>query len=122
MNALVACDEVIVPIANAQSIKGAKKLTKIFAANNIKPIGHYLISMYDNRQSLDKSIKQQLTAKNSSVLYHTIIRMNAALAKATASKFDIFSYDSKSYGAEDYMNLAIEITGVNSLEDEDMPF
>ena len=122
INALVACDEVIVPIANAQAIKGAKKLTKIFVANNIRPIGHYLLSMFDARQSLDKSIKSQLTAKSSSVLYHTIIRMNAALAKATASKCDIFEYEPKSYGAEDYMNLAEEIIGVSKEEDDEMPF
>lgn len=122
INALVACDEVIVPIANAQAIKGAKKLTKIFTVNRIRPVGHYLLSMFDHRQSLDKSIKQQLTAKSSSVLYHTIIRTNAALAKATASKCDIFQYEPKSYGAEDYMNLAIEITGVSPESDDDMPF
>lgn len=122
INALVACDEVIVPIANAQAIKGAKKLTKIFAANGIKPVGHYLLSMYDNRQSLDKTIKSQLTAKSSSVLYHTIIRMNQALAKATASKCDVFEYEPKSYGAEDYMNLAEEIIGIPREEDDEMPF
>ena len=122
INALVACDEVIVPIANAQAIKGAKKLTKIFAANNIKPVGHYLLSMFDSRQSLDKTIKSQLTAKSSSVLYHTIIRMNQALAKATASKCDVFTYEPKSYGAEDYMNLAEEIIGVSKDDDDEMPF
>ena len=122
INALVACDEVIVPIANAQAIKGAKKLTKIFVANNIKPVGHYLLSMFDNRQSLDKTIKSQLTAKSSSVLYHTIIRMNQALAKATASRCDVFTYEPKSYGAEDYMNLAEEIIGIPKEEDDDMPF
>lgn len=122
INALVACDEVIVPIANAQAIKGAKKLTKIFAANNIKPVGHYLLSMFDNRQSLDKTIKSQLTAKSSSVLYHTIIRMNQALAKATASRCDVFTYEPKSYGAEDYMNLAKEIIGIPREEDDEMPF
>ena len=110
------------PIANAQASKGAKKLTKIFVANNIRPIGHYLLSMFDARQSLDKSIKSQLTAKSSSVLYHTIIRMNAALAKSTASKCDIFEYEPKSYGAEDYMNLAEEIIGVSKEDDDEMPF
>lgn len=122
INALVACDEVIVPIANAQAIKGAKKLTKIFAANNIKPVGHYLLSMFDSRQSLDKTIKSQLTAKSSSVLYHTIIRMNQALAKATASRCDVFTYEPKSYGAEDYMNLAKEIIGIPTDDDDEMPF
>lgn len=120
VNALVACDEVIVPIADKDSILGARKLTKIFKANKISPKGHYLLTKFDSRTSVNKEIKSLLISKSASSLYHTYIRQTEALNRAACQSKDIFNYDIKSNGADDYMNLAKEICG--SIADEDMPF
>jgi chromosome partitioning protein len=42
-------------------------------------------------------------------VFKTVIRDNIALAEAPAQGVDIFSYDNKSHGAEDYKNLCNEI-------------
>lgn len=120
VNAIVASDEMIVPIADKNSILGAKKLTKILAANRVRPTGHYLLTKYDGRLSIAKDIKDTLTSKSSKSLYHTIIRQTEALNQAACSCVSIFDFDKKSNGAEDYMSLAKEIIGSDT--DEDMPF
>ena len=120
VNAIVACDEMIVPISDKNSILGAKKLTKILSANKVQPIGHYLLTKFDGRLSVARDIRDTLTAKSSKTLYHTIIRQNEALNQAACASMTIFDYDKKSNGAEDYMSLAKEIIG--SSKDEEMPF
>lgn len=120
VNAIVASDEMIVPIADKNSILGAKKLTKILAAYKVKPVGHYLLTKYDGRLSVAKDIKETLTSKSAKSLYHTIIRQTEALNQAACASMSIFDYDKRSNGAEDYMSLAKEIIGDS--EEDDMPF
>lgn len=119
VNAIVASDEMIVPIADKNSILGAKKLTKILSANQVQPIGHYLLTKYDGRLSIARDIKAKLSTESGKALYHTIIRQTEALNQAACASISIFDYDKKSNGAEDYMALAKEIIGE---KDRDMPF
>lgn len=119
VNAIVASDEMIVPIADKNSILGAKKLTKILSANQVQPIGHYLLTKYDGRLSIARDIKAKLSTESGKALYHTIIRQTEALNQAACASISIFDYDKKSNGAEDYLALAKEIIGE---KDRDMPF
>lgn len=119
VNAIVASDEMIVPIADKNSILGAKKLTKILSANHVQPIGHYLLTKYDGRLSIARDIKAKLSTESGKALYHTIIRQTEALNQAACASISIFDYDKKSNGAEDYLALAKEIIGE---KDRDMPF
>ena len=119
VNAIVAIDEMIVPIADKNSILGAKKLTKILSANQVQPIGHYLLTKYDGRLSIARDIKAKLSTDSGKALYHTIIRQTEALNQAACASISIFDYDKKSNGAEDYLALAKEIIGE---KDRDMPF
>ena len=120
VNAIVASDEMIVPIADKNSILGAKKLTKILSANNVQPVGHYLLTKYDGRLSIAREIKNKLASESGKALYHTIIRQTEALNQAACSCLSIFDFDKRSNGAEDYMALAKEIIGGN--KDKEMPF
>jgi chromosome partitioning protein len=43
------------------------------------------------------------------LVFHTVIRKNTAIGEAVLQQQDIFSYQPKSAGAEDYTNLAKEI-------------
>ena len=119
VNAIVASDEMIVPIADKNSILGAKKLTKILSANQVQPVGHYLLTKYDGRLSVARDIKAKLASESGKALYHTIIRQTEALNQASCFSTNIFEYDKRSNGAEDYMALAKEIIGE---KDSEMPF
>lgn len=120
VNAIVASDEMIVPISDKNSIFGAKKLTKILSANNVHPAGHYLLTRYDSRLSLAREIKNELASKSGKALYHTIIRQTEALNQASCASVTIFDWDKRSNGAKDYMSLAKEIIGGS--KDKEMPF
>lgn len=109
VNVLVASDEVIVPIADKDSIRVTAKLIKIFKANGIAPQLHYLLTKFDSRISVDKSIKELVVSKSGSAFYNTIIRQTEALNRASCLSKSIFEFDKKSNGADDYMSLAKEI-------------
>ena len=120
VNAIVASDEMIVPIADKNSILGAKKLTKILTANKVHPVGHYLLTKYDGRLSISRDIKSKLASESGKSLYHTIIRQTEALNQAACAGMSIFEFEKRSNGAEDYMALAKEIIG--SSKEDGMPF
>jgi len=111
VNAIVASDEMIVPIADKDSVSGARKLTKILGAYNVKPIGHYLTTQYDHRLTISRELRSTMAVESPKALYHTVIRKTEALNQAACGCMSIFEFDKKSYGAEDYMNLAKEIIG-----------
>ena len=119
VNVIVAADELLVPIADRFSISGAKKLTQIIRANKKSINGHYLLTRQTN-YGLYRQIKDLLTAQSPESLYHTSIRQCEDLNKASAYRMSIFDYKPKSKGAEDYMALAKEISGVS--KETDMPF
>ena len=119
VNIIVAADELIVPIADKDSIGGAKKLTQIIRANNKKVKGRYLLTK-QSHTSISKQIKQLLTSQSADSLFHTSIRLCEDLNKAAALCSSIFEFAPKSNGAEDYTSLAKEIAG--SKKDDDMPF
>jgi len=120
VNAIVASDEMIVPIADKDSVMGAKKLTKILGAYNVKPIGHYLTTQYDSRLTVSKELRATMAAESPKALYHTIIRKTEALNQAACANMTIFEFDKRSNGAEDYMNLAKEVIG--SKKNKELPF
>lgn len=109
VNVLVASDEVIIPIADKDSIRVIAKLIKIFKANGIAPQLHYLLTKFDSRIGVDKSIKDLVVSKSGTAFYNTIIRQTEALNRASCLSKSIFEFDKKSNGADDYMSLAKEI-------------
>jgi chromosome partitioning protein len=54
-------------------------------------------------------------------VFKTRIRDNIALAEAPAQGLDIFRYNAKSYGAEDYLNLSKEILNKHSKHNNKKP-
>jgi chromosome partitioning protein len=68
----------------------------------------FLITKFDTRKNMTKRVLGQLTKDFGSKVFETKIRTNIALAKAQEKGLDIFSYDPKCNGAQDYMQLASE--------------
>ncbi|WP_129596099.1 ParA family protein [Anaerophilus nitritogenes] len=115
INALVASDGIIVPVATSFfSMKGIKHLidTITLVQDNLKPelqIIGILINMFDKRKNIAKDLKEQLEEVFGDKVFHTAIRINSQIEYAQDSKTPIIYFDEKCNGYEDYMNLSQEV-------------
>jgi chromosome partitioning protein len=114
VNALVASQYVLLPLqAEFLPMKGLQSFIRSFERiqKQLNPdvsILGYLITKFDTRKNMTKRVLGQLTKDFGSKVFETKIRTNIALAKAQEKGLDIFSYDPKCNGAQDYMQLASE--------------
>lgn len=116
VNALTACHSVYIPLqAQYLALQGVAKLLEIVAKiqrglNKELQLGGVFLTQYDSRKVLNRDVLEAVKEyfKGGEVL-EAKIRDNVALAEAPAQGLDIFSYNPKSYGAEDYKALALEI-------------
>lgn len=115
LNALVASDGVLVPIVSEYlpleglaSLETTIEEIKEELNPNLEILG-VLITNYDQRQSLSKEIIEAIRNHFGEKTFKTIIRTNVSLAEAPSFGQDIYKYNPKSNGAEDYMNLCKEI-------------
>ena len=115
INSFTASDEVFIPLqAQYLAIQGLSKLVeiieKIKARLNKKLIvGGVFITQYDSRKVLNRDVVETIQANFKKEIFKTKIRDNVALAEAPTQGEDIFRYQPKSYGAEDYLALCREI-------------
>lgn len=113
-NALVAADELIIPLtAETLPLKGLAMLDDVMSEvkRRVNPdiiLGGVFLTRYNNRK-LNKEVESMLRERYGSKVFNTKIRENIALAEMPVSGQSIFSYDSKSNGASDYMSLAQEV-------------
>ncbi len=75
---------------------------------NINPTIRVIVNMFDTRKRLHGEAAE-LMKKHFDNVFNTYIRTNVSLAEAPANFQDIFTYDPKSHGAIDYLNLAKEV-------------
>jgi chromosome partitioning protein len=115
INAFTASDEVIIPLqAQYLALQGLAKLTEVIdkiqrRLNKELKIGGVFITQYDSRKVLNRDVVTTIEAHFKENVFKTKIRDNIALAEAPAQGLDIFRYNPKSYGAEDYLSLSSEI-------------
>jgi chromosome partitioning protein len=116
VNAFTASDEVYIPLqAEYLAIQGLKKLIEVIdkirkRINKKLVVGGVFITLYDSRKVLNRDVVDTVQGYLGAMLFKTRIRANVALAEAPAKGLDIFRYQAKSYGAEDYLALCKEIT------------
>lgn len=113
-NALIASEGVIITLqAQYLSLKGLDTVYNLIGSvkEKLNPalIIEGLLVTQTNHTNLGKEILATLRKSYNNKVYHTTIRQNVALAEASIYRKDIFSYDAKSFGAIDYMNLTKEI-------------
>jgi len=115
VNALKASDFVMIPLqAEFLPFKGVhgfmKSLIKIKRQLrlDIKVLG-YVLTKYDNRKNLNQKVFQQLKEQFGDQVFETRIRTNIALAQAQAKGVDIYYFNNRCNGAQDYDNLTSEI-------------
>jgi chromosome partitioning protein len=115
LNALTAADFLIIPVqAQFLAMRGMAKLMNVIqiVQERLNPglkIGGIVITQFDKRKTLNKSVSELIKESFCDKVFSTIIRDNVALAEAPIHGQNIFEYNAKSYGAQDYMDLAKEV-------------
>lgn len=111
-NALVAADEVVVPVTpNTSAAKGFINILECVDAirgnKHLNPnleIAGILINMYDPRTTLSKEIVQslpQIAEEAGTKMFDTVVRKCEAVNRAQSEKVSIYEYDPKSNAVED---------------------
>jgi chromosome partitioning protein len=109
LNSFVASDLIFIPIeAEYLALKGYSILREAIAKVGLE-IDKVFITKFDSRKILNRNVAESIREGLNSKVFKTVIRDNIALAEAPAQGIDIFRYDSKSAGAQDYLNLCKEI-------------
>ncbi len=114
-NALVAANTVFIPVQTEylalESLEDLLTRIKSVTAllNPDLQVGGLIATRFDGRKVLSRVVVETLRERYGALLMDTIIRDNIALAESPRSGSDIFSYRPRSFGAEDYLNLANEI-------------
>lgn len=114
-NALAAADEVIIPVdVSFFAILGLKQLLEEieFIKRDLNPrlrLRGVLACKYDRRNNLSEQVLETLKANFPDKFFQTVIRVNIDIVKAQIAQVDIFKYNARSYGAEDYLALTQEV-------------
>ncbi|HKK77424.1 MAG TPA: ParA family protein [Saprospiraceae bacterium] len=115
LNALTTSDQVYIPLQTQfLAMQGLAKIKQVIQKvrlrlNKTIKIGGVIATMYDGRKVLNREVVETIHKYFGDMVFDTMIRDNVALAEAPAHRKDIFSYNDKSPGAQDYLALAKEI-------------
>jgi chromosome partitioning protein len=115
LNALVACDSVLVPIqCEYLALEGVSELldTLMRIRRTLNPsleIEGIVLTMYDDRTTLSKQVANDLRSFFGGQVFETVIPRNVRLAEAPSHGKPILFYDIRSKGAESYIKLAKEV-------------
>ena len=115
INSFTASDEILIPLqAQYLALQGLAKLVEVVdkikgRLNKELKVGGVFITQYDSRKVLNRDVVDTIQAHFKDEVFKTKIRDNIALAEAPARGVDIFNYQPKSNGAEDYLSLCKEI-------------
>jgi chromosome partitioning protein len=115
LNAFTASDEVLIPLQAeflasqglTELLKVIKRITKRLNPNLI--IGGLFLTKFDNRKTLNRDIFDFAKENFPDEIFETKIRDNITLADAPSNHLDIFRFNPKSHGAEDYKELSKEL-------------
>lgn len=115
LNALTTSDYVYIPLQTEfLALQGLAKIKQVidkvrFRLNKRLVIGGVIATMYDSRKVLNRDVVGTIHKYFGEKVFRTMIRDTVALAEAPAQRKDIFSYNRRSNGAKDYLNLCQEV-------------
>ncbi len=115
LNALTAANSLIIPMqCEYYALEGVSDLFNTLAQirramNPTLKVEGLLLTMYDERTNLSPAVAADLRAFYGSLVFQTVIPRNVRLAEAPSHGCPILSYDSRSRGAEAYLQLAEEV-------------
>ncbi len=115
LNALVACEEVIIPIqTHYYALLGMRQLLRTLKAVK-EEVGHdieiagVVPTMYDARTSIGKEIIQGIRDYFGDRMFSSAIHFNIKLVESSMSGVPVFVHQPTSRGAQEYMSLAKEV-------------
>jgi chromosome partitioning protein len=124
LNALVASDEVIIPVqVQYYAIEGLKQLlgtvdiVKQRFNKNLKILG-ILLTFVEGNTNLSSQIQSQMREFFGDLVFNTVIHKTVRFAEAPSAGLPILTYAPRCRGAEEYLNLADEIIYRKSLARE----
>jgi len=115
MNALVASDYVIIPVqCEYLALEGVADLMKTIdrVKRNFNPnltLHGIVLTMFDGRSNLSKSIVADVKEYFKDSVYDTLIPRNVRIPEAPSHGKPVMIYDVKSVGAKSYIRLAAEV-------------
>ena len=115
LNALTSSDVVFIPLQTEfLALQGLAKIKQViqkvkFRLNKQLEIGGVIATMYDKRKVLNRDVVATIKKYFGDLVFDAIIRDNVALAEAPAKRSDIFAYNKRSIGAQDFLALSKEI-------------
>jgi len=120
LSALYASDAAIIAVEPqylaVQGLLSLRETVENLRANGAAILSErVLFTRYDGRKGLHRLTVEQVAAAGFPV-FRTIIRDNVALGEAPANGTDIFRYNRRSRGAQDYAALADELKTTDKLK------
>ncbi|MBQ8250523.1 MAG: ParA family protein [Alphaproteobacteria bacterium] len=115
MNALAASDCVIIPVqCEYLALEGVADLMKTInkIKKNFNPsltVHGIVLTMFDGRSNLSKSIVNDVKEFFGDQVYDTLIPRNVRIPEAPSHGIPVMLYDYKSAGAQSYIKLAAEV-------------
>ena len=114
LNAIFACDVLVIPISTDYlSLQAAEQMTRTLAI--LEPVlkrrveRRYLLTRYDRRRKMSQDVQNQLRERYDKEVCQTMISENVAIAESPSKKRDVFSHAASSIGAKDYSALYEEL-------------
>jgi len=115
LNALVACEEVIIPIqTHYYALLGMRQLLRTLKvvreeAGHHVEIAGVVPTMYDARTSIGKEILEGIRDYFGDKVFQSAIHFNIKLVESSMAGVPVFVHLPTSRGAHEYMNLAKEV-------------
>jgi chromosome partitioning protein len=116
LNALVAATDVIIPVqTHYYAIEGLKQVleTLEIVQGRFNPelqIRGILLTLAERRTLLSADVEKQMRDYFKELVFHTVIHRSVRLAEAPGAGQSVITYDPKSTGAMEYIQLAEEMT------------
>lgn len=115
INALTAASSVMIPVqCEFYALEGITMLmnTIQLVQRNLNPalkLEGVVMTMFDSRTNLAQDVVEEVKKYFKTKMYKTIIPRNVRLSEAPSHGMPVIDYDSKSKGAQVYMELAQEV-------------
>lgn len=116
LNALTAADSLLIPIQSEYyALEGLSALleTLQLVQRELNPslyLEGIVITMFDSRNRISHQVLEEIRAHFPDKIYTTIVRRNVRLSESPSYGKPVCLYDANSTGAQDYRDLANEIT------------
>lgn len=114
LNAIFACDLVLIPISTDYlSLQAAEHMTRTLAI--LEPVvkrrieRRYILTRYDRRRKMSEDVQNRLRTRYLGEVCETVISENVAVAESPSQNRDVFSHNASSVGAKDYTALYSEL-------------